>query len=306
MRSWIAAIAVGCALAGAPSDRSSSLGWLAAGAQSKDSFTPMPLDSGFGPMNLAAPSIPPEQIIKEFSAKEAEFQEALDHYTYRHTARVDTIDDDTGKMDGEWYEADDVTFDPSGARLDRVVYAPTNTLTRIIMMPTDLDDIQRNYTFVLTPENLPQYDVQYVGRQRIDEVDCYAFDVTPKVLDKKNRRFQGRVWVDATALQIVVTDGRMVPDDTRRGNADLHPPFITWRQQIDGRYWFPVYTKGEGILHFAGGNGFMDQDVHIREIVKYTDYKRFGSTTKIFYGGKEIPNSGQQPGQQPEGQSKPQ
>jgi hypothetical protein len=286
-RSWLLVLVVACA--------------ISAAGQDKDSFTPMPLDSGFGPMNLAQPSIPPEQIIKDFSAKEDEFQQALDHYTYRRDARVQTLNDDN-KVDGQWYEVDDVIFDPSGARTEKVVFAPASSLTRIIMMPSDLQDIQRNYTFVLTPQNLPEYDVKYVGRQRIDQVDCYVFDVVPKELDKKHRRFEGRVWVDASALQIVVTDGRMVPDDTKRGNADLHPPFMTWRQQIDGKYWFPVYTKGEGILHFSGGYGYMADDVHIREIVKYTDYKRYGSSSKVFYNGQEITNNGQPQSQQPQGQ----
>ncbi len=271
---------------------------LPAPAQEKDTFTPMPLDSGFGPMKLTPPSIPVDQIINQFAAKESEYQQALDHYTYRRTASVETIDDDTNKVDGQWYEVDDVIFSPNGARLDKVVYAPPNSLTRIIMMPSDLQDIEHNYQFVLTPENLSQYDVKYVGRQQIDQVDCYVFDVTPKEIDKKNRRFLGRVWVDAQELLIVVTDGRMVPDDTKRGGSDLHPPFITWRQQIDGHYWFPVYTKGEGILHFAGGNGYMDQDVHIRETVKYADYKRFGSTTTILYNGQDITQNGQQPNPQ--------
>ncbi len=288
MRWWmVLTMAIACALPGS--------------AQEKDTFTPMPLDSGFGPMKLVAPSIPVDQIIQQFAAKEAEYQQALDHYTYRRTASVETIDDDTNKVDGQWYEVDDVIFSPNGARLDKVVYAPPNSLTRIIMMPSDLQDIEHNYQFVLTPENLSQYDVKYVGRQQIDQVDCYVFDVTPKTIDKKNRRFLGRVWVDAQELLIVVTDGRMVPDDTKRGGSDLHPPFITWRQQIDGHYWFPVYTKGEGILHFAGGNGYMDQDVHIRETVKYADYKRFGSTTTIIYNGQDITQNGQQPN----GQSKP-
>ncbi len=274
---------------------------LPASAQDKNTFTPMPLDSGFGPMQLTPPSIPVDQIINQFAAKETEYQQALDHYTYRRTASVETIDDDTNKVDGQWYEVDDVIFSPNGARLDKVVYAPPNSLTRIIMMPSDLQDIEHNYQFVLTPENLSQYDVKYIGRQQIDQVDCYVFDVTPKIIDKKNRRFLGRVWVDAQGLLIVVTDGRMVPDDTKRGGSDLHPPFITWRQQIDGHYWFPVYTKGEGILHFAGGNGYMDQDVHIRETVKYAEYKRFGSTTTILYNGQDITQNGQQPN----GQSKP-
>ena len=71
--------------------------------------------------------------------------------------------------------------------------------------------------------------------------------------------------MDATDLQIVVPNGSMVPDDTRQGKEDLHPPFMTWRQQMDGHYWFPVYTKGEGVLHFAGGAGYAAQDVHIRD-----------------------------------------
>jgi hypothetical protein len=294
MRSWMAAMAVAACS-------------LTAAGQNQDTFTPMPLDSGFGPMNLTEPSITPDQIIKEFTAKEDEYGDAYHHYTYRREARVDTIDDDTRKVTGEWYEQDDVTFNPSGARMEKVVFAPPSTLDQggIMMTPTDLQDIQHNYTFVITPQNLPEYDVKYVGRQKVDEVETYVFDVTPKSLDKNNRRFEGRVWVDEQGLQIVVSNGRMVPDDTRKGHEDLHPPFMTWRQQIDGQYWFPVYTKGEGLLHFASGYGYMAQDVHIRETVKYTDYKRFGSTSKVFYNGAEInKDNNQQPGQQPDSQAK--
>jgi hypothetical protein len=260
----------------------------------KDSFTPMPLDAGFGRMVLDNPPMPPEQIIKQFAAKESEFQEALNHYTYRRTARVQTLDDDN-KVDGEWYEVDDVIFDPSGQRVEKTVFAPANTLTRVMMSPSDLQDIQRGYPFVLTTADIPEYNVSYAGRQKVDEVNCYVFDVAPKTIAKGKRYLDGRIWVDATDLQIVVTNGRMVPDDTRKNHEDLHPPFMTWRQQIDGHYWFPVYTKGEGILHFSGGYGYMGEDVHMRDTIKYTDYKRFGSTSKIFYNGQEVPDQQQAP-----------
>ena len=260
---------------------------LPASAQGKDSFTPMALDAGFGPMDISTPTTAPQEIIRKFAAKESEFQQALNHYTYRRVARVQTIDDDN-KVDGEWYEVDDVIFDPTGRRTEKVVYAPESTLQRVMMSPSDLQDIQRGYPFVLTSEEIAAYDVKYVDKQKVDEVDCYVFDVSPKMIEKKKRYLLGRIWVDATDLQIVVTNGRMVPDDTRKGNEDLHPPFMTWRQQVDGHYWFPVYTKGEGILHFSGGNGYMAQDVHIRDTVKYTDYKQFGSTTKIIYDGQDI------------------
>ena len=260
---------------------------IATSAQDKDSFTPMALDSGFGQMDLSTPTAPPEEIIRQFAAKESEFQQALNHYTYRRTARVQTVDDDN-KVDGEYYEVDDVIFDSTGRRTEKAIFAPESTLQRVMMSPSDLQDIQHGYPFVLTAEDIGQYNVKYVGRQKVDEVDCYVFDLSPKVIEKKKRYLLGRIWVDVTDLQIVVTNGRMVPDDTRKGSEDLHPPFMTWRQQVDGHYWFPVYTKGEGILHFAAGAGSMGEDVHMRDTVKYSDYKRFGSTSKIIYEGQDI------------------
>ena len=271
---------------------------LAAAAQGKDSFTPMPLDAGFGLMDISAPAIAPEEIIRQFAARESEFQKALNHYTWRRAARVQTIDDDN-KVDGEYYQVDDVLFDPTGKRFEKTVYAPQSTLQQVQMSASDLQDIQRGYPFVLTAEVIGQYNVKYVGRQKVDEVDCYVFSVSPKVIEKKKRYFDGRIWVDATDLQIVVTNGRMVPDDTRKNSEDLHPPFITWRQQVDGHYWFPVYTKGEGILHFSGGSGYMAQDVHIRDTVKYTDYKRFGSTSTIIFNGQNLPANNQPPNAAP-------
>ena len=277
---------------------------LAAGAQDKDSFTPMPLDSGFGRMDLSAPTTSPDEIIKQFATKETEFQDALNHYTYRRTARVQTLNDDN-KVDGEYYEVDDVIFDPSGKRTEKVVFAPGSTLQRVMMSPSDFQDIQHGYPFVLTSQEIAAYNVKYVGRQKVDEVDCYVFDVSPKQIEKNKRYLDGRIWVDAQDLQIVVTNGRMVPDDTRKGKEDLHPPFMTWREQVDGHYWFPVYTKGEGVLHFSGGNGYMTEDVHIRDIIKYTDYKRFGSTSKIIFDGQDITPPQNPPGQQPNQQKPP-
>jgi hypothetical protein len=267
--------------------------WLAltAAAQNKDSFTPMPLDAGFGPMDISAPPIAPEEIIRQFAAKESEFQRALSHYTWRRIARVQTIDDDD-KVDGEYYQVDDIIFDPTGKRIEKVVFAPQSTLQRVQMSPADMQEIQRGYLFVLTTEEIGQYNVKYVGRQKVDEVDCYVFDVAPKIIENKHRYMDGRIWVDTIGLQIVVTNGRMVPYDTHKHSKELHPPLMTWRQQVDGQNWFPVYTKGEGVLHFSGGSGHMAQNVHIRDTIKYTDYKQVGSTTKVINEGKDItPNA---------------
>jgi hypothetical protein len=254
------------------------------------SYTPMPLDSGYGPMDITEPPIAPEEIIRKFTAKESEFRQALNHYTYRRTVRVQTINDD-GKVDGEYYQVDDIIFTPDGKRTEKVVFAPASSLQRISMSPADFQDIQQRLPFVLTKEDAGQYDIKYVGRQTVDQVPCYVFEVAPKVIEKNKRYFQGKIWVDADALQIVITNGKNVPDDLRKGHEDLSTPFTTYREQVDGENWFPTYTKGDGVLHFTGGNGYLGEDVHVRQTVKYTDYKQFGSTSTILYEGTNISNS---------------
>lgn len=256
-------------------------------------------DSGFGPLDPSQPvGITPQQIIQKFAAKESEFKLARDDYGYRQTVIVETINDDN-KVDGRYEEVTDISYDSQGKRVENVVYAPESTLQRIMMSPADFSDIEHRLPFVLTTEDLGQYNVTYVGKQRVDELNTYVFDTEPKVMEKNKRYFKGRVWVDQQDLQIVVASGKNVPDDTRKGHEDLSPPFTTYRQQVDGVYWFPTYTKAEGILHFSGGNGYMSQDVHIRQIVKYTNYKRFRSSIKIIYGGQDITNNKQPDTQKP-------
>ena len=252
------------------------------------SYTPMPLDSGFGALDLTQPSIPPQQIIDRFTEKESEFRAAMANYTYERSVRVDTIDDDTKKVDGEYYQVTDISADPDGKLYEHVVEAPQSSLERVMMSPADFQDIEHRLPFVLTKEDVAQYNLTYVGKQSIDDVGTYVFDVKPKVLEKNKRYFQGRIWVDQHDYQVVVTNGKNVPDDVRKGHEDLSPPFMTFRQQVDGKYWFPVYTKGDGVLHFSGGSGYLSQDVHMREVVKYANYKRFGSSVKITFDGQEV------------------
>src|SRR5271170_554296 len=273
---------------------------VSAASLAQVSYTPMPLDQGFGPLDTSAPKVPPEQLIATFAAKESAFRQALNNYTYRRSVKVQTVDDD-GKVDGEYYEVTDVSFDSTGRRTEHVVLAPQSTLERVMMSPADFADIQQRLPFVLTQEDIGQYIVTYVGKQKVDELDTYVFDVGPKEIVKNHRYFKGKIWVDSQDFQIVVTNGKNVPDDTRKGHEDLSPPFVTYREQIDGKYWFPVYTKGDGILHFSGGSGYLSQDVHIREFVKYTDYKQFKSTVKITYDGQDISGNGAKPdsGSQP-------
>ena len=160
-----------------------------------------------------------------------------------------------------------------------------------MMSPADFDEIEHRLPFILTTEDLPKYNITYLGRQHVDELDTYVFSAGPKTLEKGKHYFQGKVWVDQQDFQIVLVNGKTVPQDTRKGHEDLQPPFTTYYEQIDGKYWFPTYTKAEGVLHFAGSDGTWRQDVHMRNIVKYTDYKQFRATSRIIYNGEDITNN---------------
>ncbi|HEX3661809.1 MAG TPA: hypothetical protein VHU89_10285 [Acidobacteriaceae bacterium] len=256
------------------------------------SYTSMPLDSGFGPLDPTPPALPVAQIIQEFTAKEAVFKQAMDNYTWQRSVRVETLDDDN-KPDGQYYQVVDVVFDSEGHRTERVVDAPESSLTRVMMSPADFSDIEERLPFVLTTEDAPQYNISYLGKQRIDEIETWVFDIKPKVLEKKHRYFQGRIWVDQKDHQIAVTNGKNVPDDTRPGHEDLSIPFATYRQMVDGKYWFPVYTHGDGVLHFSAGHGYLSQNVHMRETVKYTNYHQFHTSIRVIYGGQDITGSPQ-------------
>ena len=270
----------------------------------------MPALAQEGPLDNAQPTgITPEEIIKRFAEKETEFAKAREQYTYRQDVKVQTVDGST--VDGEYHEVFDVLFDDKGHRIENVVFAPQSSLQKIYMSREDMEDIRHKLPFVLTTEDLPEYNILYVGQQQEDELHCYVFDIAPKKIEGKKRYFQGRVWVDDHDFQIVKTYGKTVPDlcnghpcnevKKHRNEENLFPKFTTWRQQIDGQYWFPVYTKADDELHFQ-----LEGDVHIKEIVKYEDYKRFGSNVKILYEGKEIPKGDQKPQNPPPDQKKPQ
>jgi len=236
-----------------------------------------------GPLNTAQPTgITSTEIIQRFAAKEKEFAAAREQYGYRQAVKVQTVDGDT--VDGEYQQVFDVTFDDSGRKLKTVVFAPAPTLQRIGMTSADFDDIENRLPFVLTSDEIDEYDILYVGQQQEDELHCYVFDIAPKKIEKKQRYFQGRIWVDDHDFQIVKTYGQTVPQIRGKNDENLFPKFTTWREQIDGKYWFPTYTYAQDTLHFR------NQDVVIREVIKYTDYRKFGSKTKITYEGKEIGN----------------
>ncbi len=269
----------GSASASAPggSEASSKTGNASASAAPKDNAKA--LNPAAGPAvssgKLSDPT--PEQIqkiIQEFAAKETLFKQARNNYTYHQINKVETLDADD-QPTGVWQQDWDILYDDNGKRIERVTYAPLDTLKDIQITEEDLDAFRHIQPFVLTTDELPDYDIQYLGHVKLDELTTYVFRIRPKEIKKGRQYFQGEVWVDDRDLQIVKTEGKQVPEiRTKHGGENLFPRFTTYREQIDGKFWFPTFTIAKDTLYFSSG------PVRIREIIRYTDYKQFKSTVK--------------------------
>ena len=215
-------------------------------------------------------------IIAKFAAKEAEFAQARENYTYRQTAKLHELDE-TGSVRGRWEIVSDIIFSQDGKRIERVVHAPVQTLQNLILTPEDEQDLRSVRPFVLTTKDIDKYYVRYLGKQNADEIPCYVFAVKPKTLEQGQRYFSGMVWVDDRDLQIVKTYGRGVGYQ-KKNSDNQFPKFETYREQIDGKYWFPTYTRADDTLYFQ------TSAQRIRMTVKYEDYKQFKGESKIIYG----------------------
>jgi hypothetical protein len=228
-----------------------------------------------------------QEIIAKFAAKEAEFSRARENYTYRQTVRIQELDEG-GTTRGRHEMVSDIIFSPEGKRTERVVRAPVSTLQRIQLTPEDEQDLRNVQPFVLTTNEISLYHVRYLGKETLDEIPCYAFAVKPKKMEQGKRYFQGIIWVDDRDLQIVKTYGRGV-GLIRKGIDNQFPKFETYREQIDGKFWFPTYTTANDTLYFETG------PQRIRLMVKYEDYKQFKSEVQIKYGDPVEPQKQQKP-----------
>lgn len=210
-----------------------------------------------------------DQIIQRFTAKEKEWKQTREQYTFRQSIKVQVMDGD--QVVGEYQQVADISYS-KGARMKHVAFAPQASTQ---MSKEDLDDLETRSSFTLSTDELPQYNVSYAGQQKMDDLHCYVFDVAPKQMVKGQRYFQGRIWVDDQDFQIVKTTGKSVPDirivKKKRIEENLFPEFSTWRQLIDGKYWFPTFSSADDVLHFNFG------DVRLKQVLKFTEYKRAGA-----------------------------
>ena len=239
-----------------------------------------------------------DDIIHKFAAKEAQFRQARSNYTYRQTAKVMELDEGGGTV-GKWEQVTDIVFTPEGHRTEHVVFAPPETLKNLQLDPGDIQDLRDVQPFVLTTDEIPKYWIRYLGKENVDEISCYVFAIKPKKLESGQRYFSGEIWVDDRDFQIVKTYGRGV-GLLKKGADNQYPKFETYREQIDGKYWFPTYTAANDTLFFQSG------PQRIRMLVTYKDYKQFRSEINIKYGDEvKEPPAGTPPPAPPEQPKKP-
>jgi len=242
----------------------------------------------------------PEEIIRRFTSKESELREVWKEYAYRQETRLQVLGP-ANTVSGEFYQVSDFVFNDAGKRIERIVKAPPATIEQagLVMTAEDRNALINLQPFALAAEDLPNYRLSYVGKEKIDELNTHVFEVTPKILadprelkrardqNIEGKYFQGRIWVDDQDLQIVKTAGKTVPEFKQR-----FPRFETYRENIDGRYWFPTYTAGDDELVFERG-----PSIKVRLLVRYRDYRQFQSDVKITGASEEVEET---PGKTPE------
>ena len=244
------------------------------------------------PKAASTVQLSPDEIIRRFTSKESELREVWKDYAYRQETKLQVLGP-ANTISGEFYQVSEFVFNDAGKRIERIIRAPQSTLEQagLVMTSEDRNALINLQPFALAAEDLPNYKLSYVGKEKLDELNTYVFDVTPKIMSDprelkrardhkiEGQYFQGRIWVDDQDLQIVKTAGKTVPEFKQR-----FPRFETYRENIDGRYWFPTYTYGDDELNFDNG-----PSVHVRLVIRYKDYRQFQSDVKIVGAGEEVP-----------------
>jgi hypothetical protein len=219
----------------------------------------------------APPNVPQAVIVKHFAEKEEEYAKARVRYGYKKTIKLTEYGPDGNPM-GEFSVTSSPVVASDGKLYERVTANEPSTLKTVKLSPEDVNALSKIPAYPLAQSQIEKYTITYAGRQLVDEVDCYIYQVKPRFLERANALFDGVVWVDTKYLEIVKSYGKFVTD-----LGDYHSPelpfsnFDTYRENVEGKYWFPNYARSDDRLHFESG------DVPLRIVIKWTDFKPLGT-----------------------------
>jgi hypothetical protein len=217
----------------------------------------------------APPSLPPTQIIAAFSKKEDLYLTERLQYSYTRSIRIQEFGPD-GKQTGEYDATYQSVRSADGQLYEKALAAPQSSLQYLQFEPDDAHYFTSIPAFALTTDQLSKYTVQFLGTEKVDEIDCYIFQVKPKTLDRKHPLFDGIAWVDQKYLEVVKTYGKWITD-----LGPMHPAslpfsmFETYRENVEGKYWFPNYARSDEMFKLK------DHEIPIRVTIKWTEYKPF-------------------------------
>ncbi|HEY8561093.1 MAG TPA: hypothetical protein VIL74_12030 [Pyrinomonadaceae bacterium] len=226
-----------------------------------------------------------DKIIKKLSENEFNFRQALTVYAFNRDAKVQTIGLG-GQVTGTFVRNSFMTFKDDGTRFEKILFSPISTLQGISVSPEDIENLSGVNPFAIEPKYVDQYNFTFVGKEKIDELDLYVFDVAPKVMPNPKKTnlkyFSGRIWVDDRDLMIVKSKGKAVPEGKDMNGVEQRFPVVeTWRDSVDGKYWFPVLSIADDELVFNSGDV-----VKLRMRVSYKNYRVGRTDVKI--GDEEI------------------
>ena len=215
----------------------------------------------------APPDMPQALIVKHFAEKEEEYAKARAKYGYKKTILLTEYAPDGNPM-GEFSVTSTPIVASDGKLYERVTPNEPSTLKTVKLSPEDVNALSRIPAYPLAQSQIDKYTITFAGRQLVDEVDCYMYQVKPRFLERANALFEGIVWVDTKYLEIVKSYGKFVTD-----LGDYHSPelpfsnFETYRENVEGKYWFPNYARSDDRLHYESG------DVPLRVVIKWTEFK---------------------------------
>jgi len=231
---------------------------------------------------------PPAGLLKKIAERETEFARARENYTYRQSVTVQEFNTQ-GAVSGEFHEVRDITFSPNLVRYETVVERARNTLTHIKLTPEDFADIRNVNPFLLTTDTLWLYEGQYKGEQQMDGEQCWVEYIRPKQILSTQRFFEGTLWVRESDFTVIRTEGQAVPQIDTLAEQNLFPHFTTIYRQVDDKWYFPVETYADDTLFFR------EWPQRIRIVVRYMDYKKFGTESTIKFGTPPEPPPPQPP-----------
>lgn len=210
------------------------------------------------------PPIPEAEIIRRFSANEMLMKTQYDAYSFKEAIRVEELTDPGGKfsVSGEVYSR------PNGERYLRITTQPESNLKLTNFTLEDVKTIATLPLFVLTSDEIKDYDFKYAGQDKLDQINTYVFQVKPKQLSRTRRLFEGVIWVDDQDFVIVKSFGKFVSEYAGTGTKLPFTMFETFRENFQDKYWLPTYTRSDDYSEDEQKN-----EMHLRLVIRDTDFK---------------------------------